>query len=86
MLSLLINLSHCLIDIQILKHESSSTFKLDEEKEGWLLRCGVGGDWQRVCWLPYKRRKDGEVLACFGQQVVIGAFDGLLTILDFSNV
>jgi hypothetical protein len=83
--SLLINPSHCSTDIQIHQRESSSAFKLDEAKEGWLMRRGVDGDWRRMCWLPYKRRDNGFIGACFGQKVVICAHAGLLTILDFSD-
>jgi hypothetical protein len=72
--------------IQIDQRESSGAFKLDEDPEGWLLRRDVDGIWRRMCWLPYKRRHYGTVLACSGQQVVIGAQGGLLTILDFSNI
>jgi hypothetical protein len=86
MLSLLINPSHCSTDIQIHQRESSSAFKIDEVDEGWLLRRDVDGDWRRMCWLPYKRRKDGVVRACFGQTVVICAWGGLITILDFSDI
>jgi hypothetical protein len=85
-LSLLINPSHCSTDIQIHQRESSSAFKLDEAEEGWLLRRSADGDWRRMCWLPFKRRKDGEVLACYGQKVVIAVPDGLMTILDFSDI
>jgi hypothetical protein len=80
---LLIGPSYSSTDIQIDQHENSSAFKLDE---GWLLRRGADGLWCRICWLPYKRRHDGVILACSGQQVVIGALGGLLTILDLSNV
>jgi hypothetical protein len=68
------------------QRESSGAFKLNKDAEGWLLRRDVDGLWRRICWLPYKRRHDGTVLACSGQQVVIGVGDGLLTILDFSNI
>jgi hypothetical protein len=66
--------------------ESSSAFKLDKAQKGWLLCLGADGDWRRMCWLPYQRRKKGKVLACCGQQVVIGAQGGLMTILDFSEI
>jgi hypothetical protein len=85
-LSSLISPSHCLTDIQIHQRESSNAFKLDESNEGWLLRRGVNGDWRRMCWLPYKRRRNGEVLTCYGQRVVIAAQGGLMTILDFSDI
>jgi hypothetical protein len=71
------------IDIQIDQRENSSAFELGE---GWLLRRGADGLWRRICWLPYERRHYGTILACSGQQVVIGAEGGLLTILDLSNV
>jgi hypothetical protein len=83
---LLINLFNCLIDTQIHQRKMRSAFKLDEAGKGWLLCRGVDGDWRRICWLPYKRRKDGVVRACFGQKVVICAEGGLMTILDFSDI
>jgi hypothetical protein len=85
-LSLLINPSHSWTDIQLHQRASSSAVKLDEAGEGWLLRCGADGDWRRMCWLPYKRRNDGVVRACFGQKVVICAYGGVMTILDFSDI
>jgi hypothetical protein len=83
---LLINHSCYSPDFRTDQLESSSAFKLDEAKKGWLLRLGADGDWRRMCWLPYERRKDGKVLACCGQRVVIGAQGGLMTILDFSDM
>jgi hypothetical protein len=68
------------------QHESSSAFKLDEVDKGWVLRRTFDGPWQRMCWLPYKRRKDGVIRACYGQRIVICAAGGVLTILDFSDV
>jgi hypothetical protein len=85
-LSLLIVPSHCLTDIQIHQHASSGAFKLDEAGEGWLLRRSADGDWRRMCWLPYKRRKNGRVIGCFGQKVVIAVLDGLMTILDLLDI
>jgi hypothetical protein len=85
-LPMLINPSHRSTDIQIHQRESSSAFKLDEAKEGWLMRRGEDGGWRRMCWLPYRRRKYGVIRACFEQKVVICAYDGLLTILDFSDI
>jgi hypothetical protein len=85
-LPLLINLSGCLTDIKIHHCEISSVFKLDEADEGWLLRRDVEGSWRRMCWLPFKRRKHGQVIGCDGQRVVICTRDGLMTILDFSDI
>jgi hypothetical protein len=85
-LSLLINSSHSWTDIQLHQRASSSAVKLDEARQGWLMRRGADGDWRRMCWLPYKRRNGGVVRACFGQKVVIAAHDGLMTILDFSDI
>jgi hypothetical protein len=75
----LISPSSYAIDIQICQHERSHTFEL--QQDGWVLRHG-----RRICWLPYKRRKGGIILATQGQRVVIGAMGGLLTILDFSDL
>jgi hypothetical protein len=69
---------------QIDQRESSSAFKLDGE--GWVLRRNLDGFWQRMCWLPYKRRANGRVAACHGQRIVVCAENGVLTILDFSHV
>jgi hypothetical protein len=66
------------------QRESSSAFKLDGE--GWVLRRNLDGFWQRMCWLPYKRRERGKIEACYGQRIVVSAGSGVLTILDFSNV
>jgi hypothetical protein len=68
------------------QHGSSSAFKLDEVDKSWVLRRNLDGPWKRMCWLPYKRRKDGAIKACYGQRIVICAAGGVLTILDFSNV
>jgi hypothetical protein len=84
---LLIDHPSCwLTDTQIYQQEDSNAFKLDEADKGWLLRRGVDGHWRRMCWLPYKRRKNGNVRACFGQKVVITARGGLMTMLDFSDI
>jgi hypothetical protein len=37
-----------------------------------------------LCWIPVERR--GEAFACHGTTVVIGAEQGIITILDFSDV
>jgi hypothetical protein len=83
---LLINHPRYSTDFRTDQLESSSAFKLDEATKGWLLRLDADGDWRRMCWLPHKRREDGQVLACSGQRVVIGAQGGLMTILDFSDM
>jgi hypothetical protein len=85
-LKLLIDPSYWLTDTQIHQREDSNAFKLDEADKGWLLRRGVDGDWRRMCWLPYKRRKNGIIHVGFGQKVVITAWGGLMTILDFSDI
>jgi hypothetical protein len=68
------------------QRERSSAFMLDEAGEGWVLRRHAEGFWQRMCWLPYKRREHGRIVACYGQRIVVCAGSGVLTILDFSNV
>jgi hypothetical protein len=65
-------------------NESSDVFELDES-QGWVSRIVLDDGWQRMCWLPHKRRHRG-VMVCWGQKVVIGAKGGLVTILDFSDV
>jgi hypothetical protein len=82
--SLLIYPSFCLADIQIAQLETSPGFEL--RKDGWVMRRNLDGPWQRMCWLPYKRRNRGFIRACHEQRVVIGAQGGTMTILDFSNV
>jgi hypothetical protein len=72
--------------LKIEQRERSSAFMLDEAGEGWVLHRNVEGFWQRMCWLPYKRRENGTIEACYGQRIVICAGSGVLTILDFSNV
>jgi hypothetical protein len=37
-----------------------------------------------LCWIPVERR--GEEFACHGTTVVLGAYRGIITILDFSDV
>jgi hypothetical protein len=83
---LLISFSCPWKDIPIDQCESSSAFKLDEAGQGWVLRRNLDGPWQRICWLPHKRRKNGIIRACSGQRIVICAAGGVLTILDFSNI
>jgi hypothetical protein len=68
------------------QRERSSAFMLDGVGEGWVLRRNLDGFWQRMCWLPYKRREHGRIAACYGQRIVVCAGSGVLTILDFSNV
>jgi hypothetical protein len=65
-------------------NQSSAAFDLDPT-EGWVFRLMLHGDRRRMCWLPHKRRDQGEI-AYWGQKVAIGATTGILTILDFSNV
>jgi hypothetical protein len=81
----LINAGNSSTEIQIDQHESSIAFKL--QADGWVCRRGdLNGPWRRMCWLPYKRRNGGRILTCHGQQVVIVAAGGVMTILDFSDV
>jgi hypothetical protein len=68
------------------QREHSSAFMLDKAGEGWVLRRNLDGFWQRMCWLPYKRRENGRIEACYGHRIVVCAGSGLLTILNFSNV
>jgi hypothetical protein len=72
--------------LKIERRARSGVFMLDEAGEGWVLRRNLDGFRQRMCWLPYKRRENGRIAACYGQRIVICAGSGLLTILDFSNV
>jgi hypothetical protein len=72
--------------LKIERRERSSAFMLDRAGKGWVLRRNLDGFWQRMCWLPYKRRGHGRIAACYGQRVVVCAESGVLTILDFSNV
>jgi hypothetical protein len=71
---------------KIERRERSSAFMLDRAGKGWVLRRNLDGFWQRMCWLPYKRRENGGIQACYGQRIVVCAGSGVLTILDFSNV
>jgi hypothetical protein len=71
---------------KIEQREDYSGFMLDEAGEGWVLRRNLDGSWRRMCWLPYKRRENGRIAACYGQRIVVCARSGVLTILDFSNV
>jgi hypothetical protein len=72
--------------LKIEQRERSSAFMLDKAGEGWVLRRNLDGFWQRMCWLPYKRRERARIQACYEQRIVICAGSGVLTILDFSNV
>jgi hypothetical protein len=83
---LLISFACPLEDVSIERCGSSSVFNFDKAGEGWVLRRYLGGPWRRMCWLPHKRRSNGVIRASFGQQIVICAVGGVLTILDFSNV
>jgi hypothetical protein len=85
-LLLLISSSCISTGIRIEQRESRSVFKLSQPGEGWVFRRDLDGSWRRMCWLPHKRRNDGIILACSGQQVAIGAQGGLMTILDFSDI
>jgi hypothetical protein len=65
-------------------HTCAETFVWDETT-GWI-------SWQTsddifprpLCWIPVERR--GEAFACHGTTAVIGAEQGIITILDFSDV
>jgi hypothetical protein len=65
-------------------HARAETFVWDEAT-GWI-------SWQTsddtlplpLCWIPVERR--GEAFACHGTTAVIGADQGIVTILDFSDV
>jgi hypothetical protein len=63
---------------------NNAAFQLDE-RQGWVSRVALDGSLRRMCWLPHKRRHGG-CIAWSGQQVVIGAESGIVTILDFSDV
>jgi WD40 repeat protein len=58
------------------------TFEADTT--GWIWRGTPSGNVQPLCWLPKQYR--GKALAYHGQTVCIGAENGAITILDFSNV
>jgi hypothetical protein len=72
-------------DIVVTKRESSTTFKLDGNDGGWVLRRKGDGTWRRMCWLPHKRRHEGR-LDYHGDRLFIGAYAGCVTILDFLDV
>jgi hypothetical protein len=76
----------CFFPLKIEWRARSGVFMLDEAGEGWVLRRNLDGSWRRMCWLPYKRRENGRIAACYGQRIVVCARSGVLTILDFSNV
>jgi hypothetical protein len=65
-------------------HTCTETLVWDEQT-GWI-------SWQisdgtlplPLCWIPVERR--GRVFACQGSTAVIGATQGIITILDFSDV
>jgi hypothetical protein len=75
-----------LFSLKIEQREGSNAFMLGDAGEGWVLRRNLDGFWQRMCWLPYKRRERGKIEACYGQRIVVSAGSGVLIILDFSNV
>jgi WD40 repeat protein len=72
-------------DIRISQLERNIQFKLDGDDEGWVFRRKGDGTWRRMCWLPHKRRHRGN-LDYHGDRLVIGASNGCVTILDFSDV
>jgi WD40 repeat protein len=51
---------------------------------GWVSRIFSSGTRQSLCWLPPQYR--GQKIAFHGQTVCIGADNGAITILDFSDV
>jgi hypothetical protein len=53
---------------------------------GWVWRVAANGTRQRLCWLPKQYRGSRHEIASHGQTVCIGADNGAITILDFSNV
>jgi hypothetical protein len=65
-------------------NRSTVSFDMDGS-EGWIFRLALDGTRRRVCWFPHARRFHG-FLAFRGQKVVIGAGNGIVTILDFSDV
>jgi hypothetical protein len=57
--------------------------------DGWVQVRQDEHDWHRVCWLPAERQPTPmtpHVYAYHGQKVCIGSGNGVVTILDFSNV
>jgi hypothetical protein len=73
-ISLITALSHTHVNTLVWNHET-----------GWI-------SWERLdgscplhlCWLPVERR--GESFACYNTTVAIGARQGAVTILDFSDI
>jgi WD40 repeat protein len=59
-------------------------FELDS-RSGWISRRKRGDSWRRNCWLPVELRYDAELAQC-GEKLVVGAYSGAVTILDFSRV
>jgi hypothetical protein len=54
------------------------------QKTGWISWRRSDLRSVRMCWLPHERR--GEPFASHDMTAVIGAHDGTVTILDFSEV
>jgi WD40 repeat protein len=56
--------------------------------DGWIEVSQHEGDWHRVCWLPAERLPmlPWYPYASHGQKVCVGAGNGAVTTLDFSNV
>jgi hypothetical protein len=65
-------------------HTRTKTFVWDEAT-GWIsLQTPDGIHPLPLCWIPVERR--GSEFACHGTTAVIGALQGTVTILDFSDV
>jgi hypothetical protein len=56
-----------------------------DEATGWIFwQTSDGSLLLPLCWIPVERR--GYVFACHGTTAVIGARQGIITILDFSDI
>jgi hypothetical protein len=64
--------------------EDDQLYTLDH-RQGWISRRGTDGVLRRVCWLPYERRRNGEI-ASWNELVCIASNSGLVTILNFARL
>jgi hypothetical protein len=55
-----------------------------DDNTGWISWQYSNGSCLPLCWMPVERR--GLTFVCRGTSAVLGARQGTLTILDFSNV
>jgi hypothetical protein len=65
-------------------HTRTETFVWDHAT-GWIFwQTSDGTPPLPLCWIPVERR--GHTFACHGTTVVLGAVQGIITILDFEDV